>query len=140
MRYILSPKLQLAILRHFYCKMVFICFGKKNNKKYVSNWLQECYNQRRNKYTFSIQFSDSPSWLHRSITQGTLKILMPQRDPDQSSHNLWGWDQLFVFQKVSPSLIHTKLRSTIGYTSLSGLTEEKTDYELSILQVRSHHQ
>lgn len=32
MRYILSPNIQLAILRHFYCKMVFIYFGKKTIK------------------------------------------------------------------------------------------------------------
>ena len=41
---------------------------------------------------------------------------------------------------AGPRPVHTKLRSTTGYTNLSGLTGRKTDYELSILQLPSHHE
>lgn len=54
--------------------------------------------------------------------------------PDQSSQNLWEWGQASVFFKTGPGPIHIKLRSTIDYTDLSGLIEEKT------LQVPSNHQ
>lgn len=47
---------------------------------------------------------------------------------DQSSQNLWVWGQ------AGPGPIHIKLRSSIDYTDLSGLIEEKT------LQVPSNHQ
>lgn len=45
------------------------------------------------------------------------------------SESLGAKDQVLVFSKTGPSTIHTKVRPTIDYTSLSGLTEEKTDYE-----------
>ena len=45
-----------------------------------------------------------------------------------------------VFLKIGTRPIHTKLRSTIDYSDLNGLTEEKTDYELSTSQVPSNHQ
>lgn len=61
-----------------------------------------------------------------------LKISMYSIHPEKSSHDLWGWDQVSGFLKISPSPIHSKLRSTVDYTALSGLTKENMDYELSI--------
>lgn len=68
------------------------------------------------------------------------KILTPRMNSDQSSQKLWGWNQVSVFLKRGPSPIHSKLRPTIDYTGLSHMTEEKTDYELSTLEVPSNHQ
>lgn len=71
---------------------------------------------------------------------GTLKNPDAQHVLRLTESQSLGVGLVSVFLKTGSSPIHTKLRSTIDYTSLSGLREEETDYELSTLQVPSNHQ